>query len=931
MTSGFLAHVAFDSSGDRVMSTPALDARAAQLRVAILPSGALLVDIASVPDNTSDGLSGAARARVHVAFVRGVGHGLLDLGTTELDAPLSPPLAFLCDIGRAFASRLCAAPDLEERRERVEVDCSPDERARLAGTVPPMPGAEYVDPDWIAARWAEMGRAFAAEISAHHGAVADWLRLRHSSWHVVGKVCLHLAENRGDDEHPFAFLATYAVRAASGKVQHRPLARALEESSARGDRRTLLQLLVPLQRAAEQSEWLAQMIESGAIYQPLAWTPADAYRLLRAMPAFEAAGLIVRVPDWWRARRPPRPEVTVRVGNKKPSAVGMDALLDFSVGVALGDEKLSAVELRALLSSADGLVRVRGQWVELDRARLREVLDHWERVQRAVSADGLSFLEGMRLLAGATPAQQGDGARPAGEGWSRVEAGEWLAHTLAGLRAPAGLAAAEPGADLRGALRPYQKIGVSWLAFASSLRLGVCLADDMGLGKTIQVLALLLLHKRRSQRGDPPHLLVVPASLLANWQAEIERFAPSLVTLVAHPSAMPARDLAEIETTALDGVDVVITTYGTLARVEALQRGRWSLAIVDEAQAIKNPGAKQTRAVKAVQARCRIALTGTPVENRLGDLWSIFDFLDPGLLGSAAEFSRFVKQLAARPDEPYAPLRRLIQPYLLRRLKTDRSIVADLPDKTELKAFCLLSAAQAALYQKTVDELDRVLAGLTQGIERRGLVLAYLMRFKQICNHPSHWLGHGPWDEEGSGKLARLREILESVAAKQEKILVFTQFREATEPLAAFMAGLFGRPGLVLHGNTPVRERGALVQRFQEDAAVPFLVLSLKVGGVGLNLTAASHVVHFDRWWNPAVENQATDRAYRIGQHRNVLVHKLLCRGTVEERIDRLIEGKQSLAQGLLEGGGEALLTEMTNEELMAMVALDLHRATAEA
>jgi len=301
------------------------------------------------------------------------------------------------------------------------------------------------------------------------------------------------------------------------------------------------------------------------------------------------------------------------------------------------------------------------------------------------------------------------------------------------------------------------------------------------------------------------------------------------------------------------------------------------------------------------------------------------------LLGSAREFSTFARRLAERPDESYAPLRRLIQPYLLRRLKTDRSIVADLPDKTEVKAFCLLSGAQAALYQKTVDELERAIAGLEQGIERRGLVLAYLMRFKQICNHPAHWLGEGPWDEGESGKLARLRELVEAVAAKQEKVLVFTQFREATEPLAAFLTGLFGRPGLVLHGSTPVRARGGLVQRFQEDASVPFFVLSVKAGGSGLNLTAASHVVHFDRWWNPAVEDQATDRAYRIGQHRNVLVHKLVCRGTVEERIDRLIEDKRAMVRGVLQGGGEALLTEMSDKELMAMVALDLRRATAEA
>jgi non-specific serine/threonine protein kinase len=895
--------------------------------VTVFPSGALLVEVAA---DDAAGLPAAARARVAAAFERGVGHGLLDLGTTELDAALTPPLAFLRDLGRAFVTRLRAVPDLEERRERVEVDCPADERGRLAGAVPPMPGAEYVDAGWIAARWTEIGRAFSDEIRRHRGPVAEWLRRRHPSWQIVGKVCLHLAENRGDEEHPFAFLATYAARAgAAGRVQHRPLARAVEDSSARGDRQALLHLLVPLQRAAEQSEWLAELIDSGAVYQPLAWTPDEALRFLRAVPAFEAAGLVVRVPDWWRSRRPPRPEVAVRIGDGKPSGLGTEALLDFSVAVALGDETLTAAEVRTLLDSADGLVRVRGRWVELDRERLHEVLEHWTRVQREAGSDGVSFLEGMRLLSGAA-AVDADAGAPADDGqWSRVEAGAWLAETLAGLRGPAALADADPGADLRGSLRPYQRIGVSWLRFASSLRLGVCLADDMGLGKTIQVLGLLLLHKRQRQESDPPHLLVVPASLLSNWQAELERFAPSLVALIAHPSAMSAHELADLGDAALAGVDLVITTYGTLVRSEPLRARAWWLAIVDEAQAIKNPGTRQTRAVKALRARARVALTGTPVENRLGDLWSIFDFLDPGLLGSAREFAAFVKRLAERPEEPYAPLRRLVQPYVLRRLKTDRAIVADLPDKTEVKAYCLLSGLQAALYQQAVAELEHAIVTERQGMKRRGLILAYLMRFKQICNHPSHWLGDGRWDEEGSGKLARLREIVEAVAATNDKVLVFTQFREATEPLAAFLADVFGRPGVILHGTTPVHERGALVKRFQDDPAAPFFVLSLKAGGVGLNLTAASHVVHFDRWWNPAVEDQATDRAYRIGQHRNVLVHKLICRGTVEERIDRLIEDKQSLARGVLAGGAETLLTEMSNEELLALVSLDLPRATA--
>lgn len=328
--------------------------------------------------------------------------------------------------------------------------------------------------------------------------------------------------------------------------------------------------------------------------------------------------------------------------------------------------------------------------------------------------------------------------------------------------------------------------------------------------------------------------------------------------------------------------------------------------------------------MKQLRARARIALTGTPVENRLGDLWSIFDFINPGLLGHAKAFTAYSKDLARR--QTYAPLRNLVRPYILRRLKTDKSVISDLPDKTELKAYCGLSRSQAALYQQAVTEMVQRLES-AEGMERRGLVLAYLMRFKQICNHSAQWVGGQAWDEKGSGKFARLRELCEEIAERQEKVLVFTQFKEATEPLAAFLAGVFGRKGLVLHGETEVKKRKDLVARFQEDETVPFFVLSIKAGGSGLNLTAASHVIHFDRWWNPSVENQATDRAFRIGQTRNVLVHKFICRGTVEEKIDALIESKRQLSQELLEGGAELNLTEMRDDELLRLVSLDLNAA----
>src|SRR5437016_4552012 len=306
-----------------------------------------------------------------------------------------------------------------------------------------------------------------------------------------------------------------------------------------------------------------------------------------------------------------------------------------------------------------------------------------------------------------------------------------------------------------------------------------------------------------------------------------------------------------------------------------------------------------------------------------------FDFLNPGLLGSAKEFTRFTKHLAERPYNPYAPLRELLRPYILRRLKTDKTVISDLPEKIEVKAFCQLTRKQAALYQQSVEELAGLLDN-TEGIQRKGLILSFLTRFKQICNHPSQWLSDGVWSEADSGKWARLREIAEVIAAKQEKVLVFTQFREVTAPLAAFLGSLFGRPGLVLHGETEVKKRKDLVQRFQEDESVGFFVLSLKAGGAGLNLTAASHVVHFDRWWNPAVENQATDRAFRIGQSKNVLVHKFVCRGTIEEKIDQMIEGKQQLSRDLLEGGADLHLTELKDEELLRLVRLDLNSALKE-
>jgi superfamily II DNA or RNA helicase len=918
--------------------------------IALTPAGHVLLRPAE-PHETAPGQ--AAARRIHTAFERGHAAGLLHLGAAEARTELLPAFSFWRDFGRAFVAALCALPDLEERRERADPAPRDGELERLAAAAPPMPGGEYLTADILRSLWESILEAWRTEIATAPGTVQEWLAAKDPAWSVVGRVHLHLAENRRDPDRPFAFLATYTTGlAASGKPQHRPLGDAVREASSAADRRRLLALLQPVHRASERSALLKALADSGRLFQPQAWTPAEAHRFLREVPALEESGVVVRVPDWWSGRRPPRPRVTVSVGERKPAALGLDAMLDFSVRLTLGDEEVTETELRKLREGSEGLVLLKGRWVEVDREKLDEVLRRWKAAQRS-AADGLSFIEAMRLLAGADLAD-GQPEAAADREWAGVEAGPWLAETLAelrGTRGPALEAQADPGEALRTALRPYQREGVRWLWLLSRLGLGGCLADDMGLGKTVQVLALLLLLKRH--RAIPgPHLLVVPASLLANWKAEAERFAPSLNTLVAHPSATPREELAALGPEALAGHDLVVVSYGAVHRHPWLAQTSFGLVVLDEAQAIKNPAARQTRAVKTLRSRVRLALTGTPVENRAGDLWSIFDFVNPGLLGSAKEFGAFLKRAsgaaqAARgstsspravpsdgeaPPSPYGALRELVRPYILRRLKTDRAVIADLPDKTEVKAFCSLTKRQAALYQDSVESLAREIAEVDPAnrMRRRGLVLSYLMRLKQICNHPSQWLGDGAYAPAESGKLARLAEIAEVIASRQEKALVFTQFREMTAPLARFLGDAFGRPGLVLSGETKVRERAELVRRFQEDEAIPFFVLTLKAGGTGLNLTAATHVVHFDRWWNPAVENQATDRAFRIGQKKGVLVHKLVCRGTVEERIDAMLEDKRKLSRELLEGGDEVRLTELDDRELLALVSLDLRSATAD-
>lgn len=858
--------------------------------------------------------------RLHKAFDADWRDAVFHLAADRTDVGLYPALRYWQGIAESLLTRVCHLPEgmtITDVTPPTEAECG-----QWLLTAPPMPGGEYLSMEMLLKIWQALLDWCAAAISATES-VQHFLEQHASKWHQVGRVCFHLAENKSDPERPFAFMATYiSGLGTGGQPRHLPLGKALEQYAGAKNRPALLKLLAPVQAASERCDWVKEMVESRLVYQPMAWTPTRAYRFLCSVPALEDSGLIVRLPDWWKRR--PRPRVSVSIGEKKPSLLGLQSVLDFDVAVALGDARLTRAETAALLSSGDGLVFFKGQWVEVDRDKLQEAIAHWESLREDAYSDGVSFIEGMRLLSGASPDLKQD-AQEEERAWVLVEAGDALREILSGLREPARLDIALEG-SLKATLRPYQRDGAAWLRFLTELGLGACLADDMGLGKTIQVLALLL---QQRQSVPEPSLLVVPASLLGNWRSEAQRFAPALRMAFLHPSEADAEILARIEKNPqkeLAKVDLAITTYSMLSRQAWLGDVSWRLLILDEAQAIKNPGTRQTQAVKKLPAAARVALTGTPIENRLGDLWSLFDFLNPGLLGSAKAFKSFVNTLQERRNDQFAPLRRLVAPYILRRLKTDRAIIADLPEKVETTRFCSLTKTQIQLYGQIITAMQDNLEK-SEGIKRRAMILQTLMRLKQVCNHPSQLLGDSAYAPEESGKFIRLSEICGELAERQERVLVFTQFKEVIDALAAHLAGVFRREGLVLHGGTPVAKRKGLVEQFQREDGPPFMILSLKAGGTGLNLTAASHVIHFDRWWNPAVEDQATDRVFRIGQKKNVLVHKFVTSGSVEEKIDAMIAEKRQLAAELLSGGAEVDLTALDDEALMELVRLDIRRA----
>jgi superfamily II DNA or RNA helicase len=678
-------------------------------------------------------------------------------------------------------------------------------------------------------------------------------------------------------------------------------------------------LLAALGRAARLFPAIASSL-SEARPEAVALDPAAAWQFLtEGSHALANAGFGVIVPAELTAAGQRRLRLRMRVNGATQVAgavggtggFGLDELFAFEWEAALGEEALSARELADLARRKAPLVRHRGRWIAVDPRELAQI-------NRRVAEKSGQIKAREAVVAALSGETQLGGTAVA------VTAAGGFGDLLVRLRDGAARAA-EPPPGFRGTLRPYQGRGLAWLQTMGALGLGACLADDMGLGKTIQMLAFLLHRAARSSEDERPALLVAPTSVLGNWEREAERFAPAL-RVVRHYGSERARAPEDIPRGA---GTVVVTSYGLLRRdLALLSFMQWSAVVLDEAQNIKNAASATAKAARALSAAHRFALTGTPVENRLAELWSIYEFANPGLLGPLESFRREFAVPVERygNDEAAARLRRIASPFLLRRLKSDPAIIQDLPPKNEMKVVCTLTREQATLYQAVLDEEMRRIES-ADGIERRGRVLALLMFLKQICNHPAQYLGEAGPLPRRSGKLERATEMLEEAIAEGDKALVFTQFREMGDRLCTHFAQRLGVEVAFLHGGTARKARDEMVRRFQEDAHGPrVFVLSVKAGGTGLNLTAASHVFHYDRWWNPAVEDQATDRAYRIGQNKSVQVHKLVCAGTVEEKIDGMLEGKRDLAAKVV-GTGEKWITELGNVELRELFALSANVA----
>jgi SNF2 family DNA or RNA helicase len=785
---------------------------------------------------------------------------------------------------------------------RQFLDAAVDALVRSSGRARRATDFDSLHDQWLYALMSDDGvmQASPAEAQALASQIRQWQRPIQAAVRAPYRLCFRLEEPKGDAD---PWIVRYLLQATRD-----------------------LSLLVPAEEAwksaSSREQFLSSLGQAAGIYPPVERSLRErapegcfldvngAHAFLRDTAAtLEQSGFGVMLPSWW-TRRGSRTRLQAKARVKSPKLQGgagltLESVVEFDWKLALGEESISRAELTALAKLKAPLVKLRGQWVEVDAAEIAAAVEFLRKkseqatlgdiIRISLGADGTT---GPIDIAGVT---------------ATGEIGEMLGQ----LNGTTPFEELPQPPEIAGVLRPYQRRGYSWLRFLNRWGLGACLADDMGLGKTIQSLALIAHEYSVNPR---PVLLVCPTSVVGNWQKEAAKFAPHLPVLVHHGTS---RHKGEKFAREAERHAIVLSSYSLLHRdFEALSGVEWSGVILDEAQNIKNPETKQARAARSIKSGWRVALTGTPVENNVGDLWSLMEFTNPGLLGTQSAFKKtfFLPIQVYGNEDAASRLRRITGPFILRRLKTDKTIISDLPEKLEMKVFCNLTKEQGSLYAAVVRDAEQAIKK-AEGIERKGVVLATLAKLKQVCNHPAQFLKDNSAIDNRSGKLARLTEMIEETLEAGDRSLIFTQFTEMGDIIQQHLEGAFGQEVLFLHGGTAKRKRDEMVERFSGENGPRLFLLSLKAGGTGLNLTRANHVFHYDRWWNPAVENQATDRAFRIGQTKNVQVHKFICAGTLEEKIDEMIERKKGIA-GQVVGAGEGWLTELSNAELKELFAL---------
>lgn len=812
----------------------------------------------------------------------------------------SPTAQFLKEVVQSFVRSLSSSPEIEIAREKTKAVLDDDQLDHLLALCPFALGSEFVDEDWMRQQYTYLQHVFEQEATSFEGTMQLYFEGLSQNLQTAQRIYFHLVENMYDEDYPFAFMATYATKDQAGRVMHMPLAHALIEY--KDHQEELLALLSSLNKVADGVEYIQYLMDTGELFHPIKLKVKEAYSLLKAVPLIEKSGIKCRVPNWWK-KHYSSVHLNVSAGEKKPSFFGLQTLMELTPSLSINGYTLTSDDINSLLQQEEGLTFMKGQWVEVNHHKLQELLEK------------MKHYDGTITLKEALTKDFVKDVDDDPDNGIEITNGKWLRNMIQEMRQPRHIQKQSLPEDFDATLRHYQQEGYNWLNIMYTFGFGACLADDMGLGKTIQVIAFL--EKLREEDADAKCLLVVPASLLGNWESEMRKFAPDLHYFILHSSK-----IKDYQAYQEDNPYLTITTYGMASKIEDLSQRDWNVLILDEAQAIKNPITKQTKTMKKIPARFRIAMTGTPIENDYSNLWSLFDFLNKGLLGSFDQFKRFSKTIEDYPENT-TKLRNLVSPFILRRLKTDKSIISDLPDKIEIVDHVNLSKRQIVLYKKQVEKLKEDIE-TAQGMERRGIVLSYITKFKQICNHPDQFNHDISFKAIDSGKYQMLKELCTTIYEKRERVLVFTQYREMCEPLSKYLASIFHKEGYIINGSTPIKKRTEIVNKFQSEHYIPYIVLTVKAAGTGLNLTAANHVIHFDRWWNPAVENQASDRAYRIGQKKKVFVHKLVSTGTIEEKIDELITSKQSLANNILSTNDQINIAEMSNDELINLFQLEV-------